>query len=328
MKHTSLKLAGLLGLAALPALADVKINENLSLSGYAVGAATTTDPDAGGSVDSIADSGISNLDSIKVALTGTYDAVSGKVSLFYVPGATSSSASAGILDAYASYSADGVTFTGGKFLSYLGYEAFDAVNMTQLTYATTIGAVPAYHTGVKFDYAGDGFGLGLAVVDSLFPDTGFYQGDGDFSDEVAYEAIATYTGIKGLTLFAGIGYDETDGTPGEDKVYDLWASYALSESVTVAAEYDIYEDVSKAWLALVQYKFCDKLSAIARVSSIDVDASGDCGTYLTVAPTYVFTENFSLRAEVSYADSPEAVVGTHPLSGKGYFYGAQAVFKF
>src|SRR5690606_34352733 len=110
---------------------------------------------------------------------------------------------AGVLDAYATYSAGAVSVTGGKFLSYLGYEAFEPVNMAQLTYGFASG-IPGYATGAKVDYAGENFSIGFSVQDSLFMQPGtFFQGDGDFSDGLGYTVAASYTGIDKLTVFVG-----------------------------------------------------------------------------------------------------------------------------
>jgi hypothetical protein len=304
--------------------AEVKINEHLSISGYAVAAGTITDPDSGTKDYTLADSGASNYDAAKIALTGTYENVSGTVSLFYVPQTGTSTGDGGILDAFVTYTAGPVSVTAGKYLSYLGFEAFDPVNMTQITYAT-ISGIPAYHTGAKVDYAGDGFSAGVSVTDSLQPGDGFFQGDGEFSDDVGFEAFVTFTGIDKLTLFTGIGYEDTDGAPDSTFVLDVWASYELTDAVTVAAEYTYNKDVAKSALAFVQYTFSDKLSAIARASVIDVDG-GDTGSYFTVSPTYAFNDYFALRAEVSYADSAES--GGNTGGDKGFFYGVQGVFKF
>ncbi len=326
MKHR-LKFAGLgaaFATAATASLqAEVKINDHLSISGYAVAAGTITNPDSGSKDYTLADSGASNLDSAKVALTGTYEALSAKVSLFYVPQTGTSTGDAGILDAFATYTAGPVSLTAGKYLSYLGFEAFDPVNMTQLTYAT-ISGIPAYHTGAKIDYAGEAFSAGVSVTDSLFPGDGFFQGDGDFSDDLGYEAFISFTGIENLTIFTGIGYENTD-LASDAFVFDVWASYALTDAVTVAAEYTYNRDVAQSALVFLQYLFSDKWSAIARASVIDLDG-GDTGSYFTVAPTYTFNDHFSLRAEVSYADSAES--GGSLGDAKGFFYGIQGVFRF
>lgn len=313
-----IQLAGfsaLLAAAAATVQAEVKVNENISIDGYVIAAGTITDPDAGASTETLANSGASNLDAARIAFLGKYEDFSGKVSIFYVPDRPGTTA--GILDAYGTYTAGAVSVTGGKFLSYLGYEAFEPVNMAQLTYGFASG-IPAYATGAKIDYAGDGFSLGFSVQDSLQPDAAsFFQGDGDFGDGLGYTAVVSYTGVENLTVFVGLGYDDEDGIVVGEYVFDIWASYKISDSITVAAEYSTSEDVSTSYLALLQYTFSDKISSIFRWSAQETDATGEYATYLTVAPTYVINDNFSVRGEVSYLDQPKTA-----------FYGIQGIFKF
>jgi hypothetical protein len=319
--------ASLVALAST-ASANVKINDYLSVEGYAVASLTTTDPDIGKGNDTAFDSGSNNLDSINIALLGTYGDFSGKVSLEYVPGGTPGD-SAELLDIYASYKIGSVTLTGGKFLSYLGYEAYHPVAMNQLTYGSSIFAIPGYHTGAKIDFAvSDTLSLGASVTDSLFPGaTAVFgdKGDGDFSDGLGYEFIATYTGIEKLTVFLGLGLDD-DEFATSDYVIDIWASYALTDKLTFGAEYDYLDDAATGYLFTAQYAFTDKFSVLARWTALDVDG-GDTGTYLTLAPSYALTSNLKIRAEVSYADSIEGGFFT-PIGDKGYFYGVQALFSF
>ncbi len=318
--------ASLVALAST-ASATVKINDYLSLEGYAVAAGTISDPDNGKKDYTLFDSGANFLDSINVALLGSYDNFSSKVSLEYVPN-TSPGNSAELLDVYLSYKAGPVTVTGGKFLSYLGYEAYHPVAMNQLTYGSTIFAIPGYHTGVKADYAVTStLTLGASVTDSLFPGSSAVfgdKGDGDFSDGLGYEFVATYTGIEKLTVFVGLGVDDDDAAT-SDYVFDVWASYALTDKLTVAAEYDYAEDFDQAYLLSAQYAFTNKFSTLLRWSARDVKG-GDIGSYFTVSPTYALTSNLSVRGEVSYADSAEG--GASSIGDKGLFYGIQGVFKF
>ena len=152
--NTRFKLAAGLTLAAsLTAFADVKVNENFSVNGYAVGSWTSTDVDGGKRSETYLKNGtlFGNTDAVKLGLLGTSGPVSAYGSVLYLPAAGSTN-EAGLLDAYATFDAgNGLKLTGGKFLSYLGYEAFDAPNMAQLTYGYTIFAVPAYHSGAKLD---------------------------------------------------------------------------------------------------------------------------------------------------------------------------------
>jgi len=317
--------ASLVALAAT-ASADIKVNDYLSFNGYATASGTYSDNDAPTkNVSTLFNSGSNELDSIKLAALGKYGDFGGKLSLLYIPTRTGSNS--GIQDAYVTYTKEEFTVTAGKFLSYLGYEAFDPNNMTQLTYAADIFAIPGYHTGAKVDYAAKTWGAGFAVVDSVYGLTApaFLQGDGKF-DRVGYEGYVTYTGIDKLTLWLGAAYDD-NATP-DVVVYDLWASYALTSKLTLAAEVDTSEHVGKGYLVEAQYAFTDKFSGIARLSGKDV-SGGDTGTYYTVAPTYKITSALSVRGEVSYADAAEATNGVYGLlSTKGFFYGVQAMFVF
>ena len=83
--------------------------------------------------------------------------------------------------------------------------------MTQLTYANSaIGAIPAYHTGVKVDYSTDAFGAGFNISDSIRGDDGFWAGDEDSATVSAIEGYVVYKGIDKLTLWGGFAYDDTD----------------------------------------------------------------------------------------------------------------------
>ncbi|MFA6287224.1 MAG: outer membrane beta-barrel protein [Opitutaceae bacterium] len=307
---------------AVTASADLKVNDYLSLNGYAAAAGTYSDPDGPAkSTSTLFNSGNVELDVVKVAAIGKYGDFGAKVSLLYTP--TRAGSTSGFLDVYATYTKDEFTVTAGKFLSYLGYEAFDTSNMAQLTYGSTFFAIPAYHTGAKVDYAAKTWGAGLAVVDSVMPGTGFFQGDGEF-DRLGSEAYVSYTGIEKLTLWAGVAYD--DSAAPDLFIFDTWASYAVTSKLTLAAEFDTYESVGKGGLLLAQYTFTDKFSGIVRASAADA-AHGDTGSYYTVAPTYKITPAFSVRGEVSYADATEGTAGA-VIKSKGIFYGVQALFVF
>lgn len=323
IKHTS-KLAGWaassLALVAT-AFADVKVNENFSINGYAVGAITSTDVDGGAAIDTYFESkgspAIVNADAVKLGVLGTFDKVSGYGSILYLPGAANE---AGLLDAYLTLDTGmGLKITGGKFLSYLGYEAFDPINMTQLTYASTIFAIPAYHSGAKVDFSSGAFSGGIAVVDSIFSGPrGFFEGDREFGDDVGVEAMVSYTGIEKLTIFAGIATEDTDGATDDTFIFDLWLSYAATDKLTLAAEYDTQDNVMNGWLLLAGYKFTDQFSTIFRVSGVEWDGGGSDTKY-TVAPTYTINSNFALRAEFSVGEGD---------SGDYNFIGGQIVFKF
>lgn len=325
--NTRFKLAAALSLAAtLTAVADVKVNENFLVNGYAVGSWTTTDPDVGSRNETFFKNGtlFGNTDAVKLGLLGKSGPVSAYGSILYLPAAGSTN-EAGLLDAYATFDAgNGLTLTGGKYLSYLGYEAFDAVNMAQLTYGYTIFAVPAYHSGAKLDYTTKAFSAGVSVTDSIYGGAkGFFEGDREFSDDLGVEAYVKITSIDKMNIFLGMAHEDTHRANDKLFIFDLWADYKISDTVTIAGEFDIQEGggalEGKGWLAFLSYAMSKEFSTAFRVSGFKADAGGD-DTKWTIAPTWTLNSNLAVRGEVSFADGDNF--------GKYTFYGVQAVLKW
>lgn len=303
----------------------------LKVSGYAAASYIYTDVENGDSSDSLFHTG-TPLDAVKLGLEAVQGPFSVYGSLFYSPNSDANSfaggSEAGILDAYVTYTAGNFKITGGKYLSYLGYEAFDTVNMSQLTYAnSSTGGVPAYHTGAKVDYLSDAWGAGFSISDSIRGPS-FWEGDGEWGNGLGYEGYVVYKGVEKLTLWAGFAYDDSDNTP-DFSSYDTWASYQLSEKLSVAAEV-IYADNTLSGadsavggLAFLKYNFTEKLSLVGRFGIDEVSSTGPTVTApdnykYTIAPTYVFNEHFLMRGELSYTDSATDV----------FFSGVQALVKF
>ena len=326
MIKQSLRMAGLaaslLTLAAT-ASADVKLNDNFSVGGYTVGSYQYTKWDGSPASDRF------DLDAVKTMFTASFKPVTGVVSLFY-PGVAGNEVT--ILDAYATYDVGGgFSITGGKFLSYLGYEAFDPVNMTQITYgAPTVGAmfsVPAYHSGVRLDYSDSANSFGVALLDSVYSPYSIFKGDGELIHNGGVEAYYKYTGTKDLVLWAGLAYDTKGGfQPHNVLTLDFWAQYNVTKEVFVAAEFANTDGgVGKkgsSWLAEVGYAPAGPVSWVFRLSGDSPDKSVAASKYTqyTICPTYKFTDNLSVRAEYSYYDYKGGSTKT--------FGGVQALFKF
>jgi len=340
---------------AAPAFADIKLNDNFSVGGYAVGSANYVEikPSEG---DKVSTSKLDG-DAYKFWSNITFAPVTGTISFY-----AGQSGQPVILDAYATYDAGGGTkITFGKFLSWLGYEAFDPINMTQITYgwdtAGTSGMgfalanIPAYHTGVKVDVGNDTYGAGVAVLDSVDPVfvNGIpSKGDGDLKNGPGFEAYFTYKGVKDLTLWAGATYEHNTGVQGLDfettpygvdidkMALDLWAQYVVGDT-TYAAEYSVRKDDSKVafipdqistfWLAEVQQTIDKQWAITARVSWVGIDykdteAPDPSAVKFTIAPTLTLTPNLSIVGEYSY-------IKYHKADWKdGNFVAAQVRFKF
>jgi hypothetical protein len=347
-----LKFAGVAALAAaVPAFAQIKVNDSLSVTGWAVGSYQYTSPSAGPSTDSL------NLDAglLQATLTPAKK-VTAVMSVYYRPsaegGVSPSGSEATLLDAYVSYAAsDTLTLTAGKFLSYLGYESFyfDQDNMITLANQQLLAPIPGYHEGVKFDYSPNKTNtLGAALVDSLYQKPGYAatEGDGGLKHQAGFEGYYTNTAITNLTLWAGVGY-ETPTKPGYDTggiteefgpkgavlqnshdvyVLDVWGAYVLDKNNDQIVLEEIYKDGGFAdkgsnWLVYYLYNFTPKIGSWFSFSGEDV-THGASYTKYSLAPTYTYNSSLALRLQYSYTD-----YSSYVIKDSNYF-GAEIIFKF
>jgi hypothetical protein len=330
IKHMTKLTGWTAALAALAATAsaEVKINDNLALEGYAIGAFTVTEGTPAQN-DTFLDSGSRLGDAVKVALNGKYGDFTGKVSLLSIPNYKASTHNAGLLDAYVTYTTGEFAVTAGKFNSWLGYESFDSPSNAFITYgpADNVGYVATYATGAKVEYLTKTFSAGISVRDSLLTNPApysFLQGDGEYSNDQGYEGYVLYSGIDKLTVFAGAGYQDVNaGNPLE--TYNVWAAYAATDKLTLVGSYAstftgvAASTVTFSYTAQATYAINDKVSVSGRFGAADSQA-GDYANY-GVASTYTFTPNFSVKGEVSKSDFDAGASDV-------FFYAVQGLFKF
>ncbi|MCX6936892.1 MAG: outer membrane beta-barrel protein [Verrucomicrobia bacterium] len=307
--------AGVCAALSSAAQAEVKINESLSIDGYAIGSAVVTEGTPAKN-DTLVNSPF-YYDAIFVGTTGKYNDLTARVSLFNVNSSKNgTSADAGLLDAYVTYKTGDIAITGGQYLGYLGFESFHSVNNAFISFSQATYRSP-FATGAKIDYTGDGFTTGFSVRDSQINNTGgFFNGDGEFSNDLGYEAFASFTGIQDVTIFLGAGYEDVDG--GEQQLTtDVWVSYKLSDTLSLAGEYATVEDVTdSSWLTQATYTIDPKLSVSGRLTgSNGLDGADDVFGY-GLASTYAATANFVLKGEVTKIDAG------------AFSYALQGQFKF
>ncbi|MGI9110439.1 MAG: outer membrane beta-barrel protein [Opitutales bacterium] len=309
--NTKLAVAFLAAASSIAAQAADAPAPAVTFGGYAVVTGSVTKDSGAASVSDL------DLTAAKFGVTAKLATnVTAYASLYY------NGSDADLLDAYVTFDAgSGLTITAGNFLSYMGYEAFDAINMAQISYANgglLGGPVPAYHTGVKFDYATGNHGIGAAVVDSIYGST-LFNGDGDYSKK-GLEAYYTYKGIKDTQIWLGGLQDNDNG----GAVYDLWVSYALSKTESLGAEYLVKESDGYNWLLAYTKGIDSKLSVTARLSGESSDVADAKFVKYTLSPAYAFTDKFTVRAEISYTDYSGAGAAT----SNSTFYAIQSLFKF
>lgn len=328
-----LKIATTLALAAcVSAHADIKVNDNLTISGYAAGAYMNYKPNNGVATDSLFDSskaipGGGDANDVLTKFTMSFKPVTGVISLNYFPNLPTNEVT--VLDAYAVIDAGGgTTVTIGKYLSYLGYESFYPSLMDQISYGSGdfLGAIPGYHTGAKIDFSANGVGAGFSLHDSTYSPFGPTRGDGEFRHNGGAEGYLTYTGITNLTLWGGFGYDTKGGfQPHSVTTLDFWAAYTVSKQLRVAGEY-VNKDGGLGnkgwdWLAFADYAVDDHFSAAFRVGGDHID-NGPEYTKYTISPGYAVNANLVVRVEYSYYKY------SNFASSRADFWGVQTVFKF
>jgi hypothetical protein len=354
------QLAGAAALvAALPAFSQVKINDALTVTGWATGSYQYTQPSPGSGTDSL------NVDNALLeAIVTPAKKVTGTISVLYHPssegGVSPGGSEATLLDAYVAYDCGGgVTVTAGKFLSYLGYESFYSIddNMITLANQSLLAPIPGYHEGIKLDYAPDKTDtLGFSVADSEYQKPGYdaTEGLGSLKHQAGFEAYYQNTAINNLTIWIGAGY-ETPVNPGVDTngvteeigpkgvveqfghqttVADVWVSYVLDKNNDTVAAEEIYKEggylnQGSDWLLYYQQNFTGKVSSWFCFSGEDV-ASGEEYVKYSIAPNYAYNNNLSVRAQFSYTAfsktaAPDALFGG---AKDEKYYGVEMLFKF
>jgi hypothetical protein len=325
--------------ASAAAFADIKLNDNFSVGGYAVGSANynQSKPKEGESYSTSKLDG----DAYKLWSNITFAPVTGTISLY-----AGDKGDPVILDAYATYDFGGGTkVTAGKFLSWLGYEAFDPINMTQITYGWStpqgfgVANIPAYHSGVKVDFGNDAYAAGFAILDSADPGPGtklgIEKGDGNLKNGPGFEAYYSFKGVKDLTVFLG-GFFENDTLADIKKSgIDLWAQYVMGDTTFAGEVSGRKDDFSNSesgdlkstfWLLEVQQALDKKWAITARVSGVykkyDGSSTKPSATTFTIAPAYTITPNLQVVAEYSYSKYKDSDIDS------GNFVAAQLRFKF
>jgi hypothetical protein len=290
----------LMGLCAASAFAEIKINDNLSTSGFvdmsALGAKVKdVDATLGGSLDQY------ELDfmykfgffSARADLNG---GTSGAFSLeqAFITAALTEKVNLGM----------------GRFLSSSGFEAAEPTGLYQYSTSKTL-VYGGYQNGLNLSYTTPMFGLYGAVVSDLWKTT-----ETELANSPGFEGQISVTPAEGVTAKATMlwqMYDKGDTTTLGDENQGLanaWVSYAKGP-LTVAAEYNYLiswktkagDDLAgMGWLAMANYKITDKVATTVRYSSLVIadenSATNDMGSEVTFSPSFAVSPNWLLLAEV------------------------------
>jgi hypothetical protein len=200
---------------------------------------------------------------------------------------------------------NGFSITGGKMLSYLGFEAYDPTNMYQFSYAYDVDTeggqdiYDAYDVGVSVDYGTDAFSIGLWT--SLEEDAGF-------------EYALAYTGIENLTAKAiWSDFSAVAVGSGSYQKSTYWISYQLDKLLLAAevAEKDSDDGTAgndvEGTLIMANYAVTDSAALTLRYSEQEISGPTSAtktydGSKFTISPSYVFNDNVAGLIEYSSYD--------------------------
>lgn len=185
---------------------------------------------------------------------------------------------------------NGFSVSGGKMLSYTGFEAYDPINMYQYSYAYDAASgisggqdvYDAYDDGMSIDYATDAFSIGL--WSSVEEDGGF-------------EYALAYTGVENLTVKAIMADWDTY------EITTIWASYQMDKlllGAEIAEKDNLVGNDIDAFLIMGNYAITDSTALTLRYSEEEIGA--DTYEKLTISPSYIFNDSFSGLVEYSVYD--------------------------
>ena len=310
-KSLSLNLAaGALGLMAASSFAEIKVNDALSLSGFADMSIYGASPSTGSST---LDASLDQFEmDFMFKLTDNFS-LRADIAQGGAGGAVTAGA-IGVEQAYFTYTMGSAALMGGRFLSSTGFESAEPTGLYQYSASVycdnTNQAVPCiyggYQNGLALSYTiSPMISVYGAVIGSTAGSSAVgYDAAGSTSlKDPAVEVQVSLAPVEGVTVKAAYLYDAFAGAPEAYNLANIWASYAKGP-LTVAAEFNYFmnftaiDDNGTAWLAMANYKLTDKIAATARVSSIASDL-GEDETGITLSPSYAMNGNWLLVAEVS-----------------------------
>jgi hypothetical protein len=307
-----------IGLGALAASAEIKINDNLSTAGF-------VDMSLSGAKADKKDGTLNGeLDQYELDFMYKFGFFSARADLNGGPGAGGGNSTVFIEQAFiTSTLTNSLSLSFGKFLSCTGFEAAEPTGMYQFSYSKNMDATSptgkiygGYQNGVNLNFSTPTFGIYAAVVSDLWDgnETGFAKTPGG-------EFQVSLMPVEGVTVkaaYAFQSYGEVADSLSYQGFANVWAQYAKGP-LTAAAEFNylmswahdygtpaapaVRDDLTgMGWLAMVNYKFTDKFAATLRYSATTLDdeisSTDDMGSEVTVSPSIAISPNWLALAEV------------------------------
>jgi hypothetical protein len=286
---------------AATSFADVKVNDQLSLSGFLDMSVSETNE---GPI-------IGSFDQFEVDFLFKFnDKISARADI--AQGGVGGGVGAMALEqGFITYANGPMSLMAGKFLSATGWESAEPTGTYQFSYSATVSAYGGYNTGLGASYT-------LSPMASLYGAlfTSEWTGDNTFSTPGA-EAGVTLTPVEGLTVKAFYMFEniETDFENFNKHGVNAWASYAKGpllvagevnyilnwDSQDLDADGDIEgveESNGLGFLVFGNYKVMENLGLTLRYSQLKTDMMAEASNEVTFSPTLSLASNWWVLAEV------------------------------
>jgi hypothetical protein len=303
-----------LGLGAMAASAEIKINDNLSTAGFvdmSLSGAKAEDVDAtlGG-----------QLDQYELDFMYKFGFFSARADV----NAMGPTGNVAIEQAFiTSTLTNTLSLSFGKFLSCTGFEAAEPTGMYQYSYSKNMdktsptGAIyGGYQNGINLNFSTPTFGIYAAAVSDVWEGA-----ETEYMKTPGGEFQLSLMPVEGVTIkaaYAFQSYGEVADSLSYQGLANAWAQYAKGP-LTVAAEFNylmswahtygtgvnaVTKDnlTGMGWLAMANYKCTDKFAATLRYSATTLDdedsSTDDMGSEVTVSPSIAISPNWLALAEV------------------------------
>ena len=289
------------------ASAEIKLNDNLSISGFLDMSTVTTMGDE-------TETSLS-FDQFEMDFHLDYGSVTGQVDI----DSTDPDQGIKLEQGFVTYTAPkdalpGVSITAGRFLSSLGFEAAEPTGLYQYSFSEGI-PYPGYQNGVALNVKPvKQAGLYLAFLSSVWDANEIDAGTPGIEAQLALMPMEQITAKIGYALDAMDDYTQTE--------LNAWVSFAQGP-LTLAGEIDLLGNWGADgnngmhFLGMANVSLEDIISApvgvTLRFSGISLDDS-DTSTEFTFSPSYTATENWLLLAEFKQRlDAEETIIAFESL---------------
>jgi hypothetical protein len=303
-----------LGLGASAAMAEIKINDNLSTAGFVDMSLNGYAPDSGDATLN------GELDQYELDFMYKFGFFSARADV----NAIGPTGSVVIEQAFiTSTLTNSLSLSFGKFLSCTGFEAAEPTGMYQYSYSKNMDPTSptgmiygGYQNGINLNFSTPTFGIYAAAVSDVWN-----GGETEYMKTPGGEFQLSLMPVDGVTIKAAYALQMYDADAGSDEYQGLanvWAQYSKG-AITAAAEFNYLmswahtygsgatavtkDDLTgMGWLAMVNYKFTDKFAGTLRYSATTLDdedsSTDDMGSEVTVSPSFAISPNWLALAEV------------------------------